>query len=146
MLNRKPLFPGNDHLTQLGIICDALGKPSEEDVAWLHSEEALRYLSKLPNTKPKPISSLVPKLQDPVAQDFLAKMLVFNPEKRWSAEKLLAHPYLAHLHDETDEPVCRDVFCWEYEEVRGMKALDLRKAFWKEFCRYHPHLKEMAGP
>ena len=146
MLNRKPLFPGNDHLTQLGIICDALGKPSDEDVVWLQSEDALKYLRKLPNTKPKPISALVPRLQDATAQDFLSKMLIFNPERRWSAEKLLAHPYLAHLHDEADEPLCKDIFQWEYEEAQGMKPLDLRRAFWKEFCRFHPKLKDMPPP
>eukprot|EP01059_Diplonema_ambulator_P034423 TRINITY_DN7697_c0_g1_i3.p1 TRINITY_DN7697_c0_g1~~TRINITY_DN7697_c0_g1_i3.p1 ORF type:complete len:376 (+),score=104.66 TRINITY_DN7697_c0_g1_i3:1055-2182(+) len=146
MLNRKPLFPGKDHLTQLGIICDALGKPSDEDLAWLSSPEALRYLKRLPPTKPKPISALVPKLQDPVAQEFLSKMLVFNPEKRWSAERLLAHPYLAHLHDVADEPVSKDIFQWEYEEVQGMKAIDLRRAFWKEFCRFHPKLREKPAP
>ena len=145
MLNRKALFPGKDYLAQLGIICDALGKPSDEDIAWLTSVDALKYLRRLPNTKPKPISSLIPKLQDPAGQDFVSRMLVFNPEKRWSAEKLLAHPYLAHLHDVSDEPGCKEAFRWEYEEV-PMKEQDLRKAFWEEFCRYCPKLREQPAP
>eukprot|EP01063_Lacrimia_lanifica_P017465 TRINITY_DN2454_c0_g1_i1.p1 TRINITY_DN2454_c0_g1~~TRINITY_DN2454_c0_g1_i1.p1 ORF type:complete len:395 (+),score=153.96 TRINITY_DN2454_c0_g1_i1:63-1187(+) len=146
MLNRKPLFPGRDHLQQLGIICDGLGKPSDEDLAWLSSPEALRYLRKLPKSPPKPMSQLVPKLQDPQGQDFLSHMLVFNPEKRWSAERLLAHPYLGHLHDISDEPVSKEPFQWEYEEVHGMKAIDLRRAYWKEFCRFHPHLAQQPAP
>eukprot|EP00756_Hemistasia_phaeocysticola_P023032 Hpha_TRINITY_DN15868_c2_g12::TRINITY_DN15868_c2_g12_i1::g.192145::m.192145/K04371/MAPK1_3; mitogen-activated protein kinase 1/3 len=145
MMNRKPLFPGKDYLHQLGIICDALGKPSEEDMAWLSNQEALRYLRRLPNTVPKPINVLVPKMQDPVSQDFLSKMLVFNPEKRLSAAQLLAHPYLAHLHDPSDEPTAPEIFKWEYEDSQVMKDIDLRRGFWKEFCRFHPKLRELPA-
>jgi serine/threonine protein kinase len=31
-------------------------------------------------------------------------MLAFNPDARWSAKQLLEHPYLASLHDPSDEP------------------------------------------
>lgn len=44
-------------------------------------------------------------------------MLVFNPEKRITAEEALSHPYLESLHYPEDEPV-RDplsIFDFEFE-------------------------------
>jgi len=142
MMNRKPLFPGKDYLHQLGIICDALGKPTEDDIAWLKNKEAEKYLQRLQNTTPKPINVLVPKMQDAISQDFLGKMLVFNPSKRSSAAQLLEHKYLQHLHDPSDEPTAPEIFKWEYEDSQQIKETELRRGFWKEFCRFHPKLAQ----
>ena len=37
------------------------------------------------------------------ALDLLGKMLAFNPNKRFSVEECLAHPYLEQYYDPTDE-------------------------------------------
>ena len=38
--------------------------------------------------------------------DLIDKMLVFDPTKRITVEQALEHPYLASLHDISDEPIC----------------------------------------
>ncbi|KAG1862748.1 kinase-like domain-containing protein [Suillus subalutaceus] len=42
---------------------------------------------------------------NPLAVDFLAKTLTFDPKKRITVEEVLAHPYLEAYHDPDDEPV-----------------------------------------
>lgn len=44
-------------------------------------------------------------------------MLVFDPQKRITAEEALAHPYLAPYHDPTDEPVAEAQFDWSFTEA-----------------------------
>jgi serine/threonine protein kinase len=123
------------------MLCAAFGKPP----AHLAAEPSVRKtLDAIPETKPVPLSQLVPKLTNPVGQDFLSKMLELDPTKRWSAEQLLAHPFLAHLHDPTDEPAHDKIFEWEYEKNVNMTKQQLRDAFWKEVLHYNPHLAGTA--
>lgn len=42
LLARTPLFPGEDYIAQLRLICDKLGRPSEKDLDFVTSERA-RY-------------------------------------------------------------------------------------------------------
>jgi serine/threonine protein kinase len=140
LMNRKPLFCGRDYLHQLSLICDALGTPTEDDYQqWLHNPEAIRYLRKMPRKTPKNLETLVPKMQNPVAVDFIKKMLMFNPLKRHNAEQLLTHSYLAALHDPTDEPVAPYKFKCDVDN-RKMSSRELRDAFWEEMVKFHPEI------
>ena len=40
------------------------------------------------------------------AVDLLSKILTFNPDKRYTVEQCLAHPYFESLHNQEEEPVC----------------------------------------
>ena len=42
-------------------------------------------------------------------------MLVFDPTKRITVEQALEHPYLASLHDVSDEPVCPTPFTFDFD-------------------------------
>jgi hypothetical protein len=74
------------------------------------------------------------------ALDLLSRMLVFHPAHRISVEDALAHPWLAALHDESDEPVADVPFAFDVPgQLRPDGAADL---MWKEVLRFHP---ELAG-
>jgi serine/threonine protein kinase len=140
LMNRKPIFCGRDYLHQLSLICDTLGTPTEDDYQqWLHNQEAIRYLRKMAKKTPKSLDTLVPKLSGPVASDFLSRMLAFNPLERHSAEQLLAHPYLATLHDLSDEPSAPSKFHCDIDN-RKMTLQELRDGFWEEMVRFHPEI------
>lgn len=40
------------------------------------------------------------------AADLLQKLLVFDPERRYTAADALRHPYVANFHDPANEPRC----------------------------------------
>jgi mitogen-activated protein kinase 1/3 len=140
MLTRKPLFQGKDYFAQLDLICKVLGKPSDADIAFVTDKHARDYVKKMPDYPPQQLAKLVSRVSDPHIESFLSRMLVFNPAKRAPAEELLAHPYLAHLHDEADEPKHPEIFNWEWEKVHMTEA-DLREGFWKEMLKFHPELQ-----
>jgi mitogen-activated protein kinase 1/3 len=53
---------------------------------------ARKYIRSLPKRNKQSWASLYPKA-NPVALDLLAKMLVFNPNKRFTTDQCLEHPY-----------------------------------------------------
>ena len=109
LLGRKPLFPGKDYVHQLNLITKVLGSPSEEDLAFVDSEKAKRYMRSLPTAPRAPLSRFYPHAS-PEALDLCDRMLAFNPLRRATVEECLSHPYLASLHDPNDEPVCEVPF------------------------------------
>ena len=141
LYNRKPLFPGKNTMNQLHMICSALGKPPADMV---EHASAVEKLKEMPSGTPN-WSLLVPKLTNPVGVDFLKQMLTLDPRQRPSAAELLAHPFLAHLHDEKDEPECPHPFEWPYEAIQ-LNQEGLRQAFWKEILAYNPQLATASPP
>ena len=133
MLNRRPLFQGSDYIAQLKMICSALGVPPEAELReQFENVEAIKFIQGLGITAPtKPLESLL-QTDDPIAHDFLAKMLAFNPRHRFTAAELMAHPYLAGLHDASDEPSCDRTFCWEHDAQDRLNRDQLRALFVEE--------------
>uniref|UniRef100_A0A2N9ISG8 Mitogen-activated protein kinase n=1 Tax=Fagus sylvatica TaxID=28930 RepID=A0A2N9ISG8_FAGSY len=115
LMNRKPLFPGKDHVHQMRLLIELLGSPTESDLGFVRNDDARRYIRQLPS---HPRQSLATVFQhvNPLAIDLIEKMLTFDPTKRITVEEALAHPYLARLHDVADEPVCPEPFSFEFEQ------------------------------
>lgn len=61
LLGTKPLFPGDDYIHQLRIIVETIGSPSEEDLSFITSNRALRFMQKLSGKKRIPWTTLFPK-------------------------------------------------------------------------------------
>ena len=47
LLAREPLFPGENYLRQLEIICAKIGKPKERDLNFVTSQLAKNYILNL---------------------------------------------------------------------------------------------------
>lgn len=136
LLGRKPLFPGKDYIHQLALITDVIGTPEETDIECIESEKARRYIRSLP-FKPKiPPARIYPNA-NPLALELLQKMIVFHPGKRITVEEALAHPYLASLHDPSDEPLAHAAFSFEFESMPLAKG-PLRELVTREMLSFHP--------
>lgn len=72
---------------------EVTGRPSPEDIEAIQSSLATTMLESLPATKAKPLEEIFPTASDE-ALDLMKNLLQFNPEKRLTAEEVLAHPYL----------------------------------------------------
>ncbi|CAL5334412.1 unnamed protein product [Camellia sinensis] len=122
LMNRKPLFPGNDHMHQMRLLIELLGTPTESDLEFIRSEDARRYLRQFPQHPRQQLAMVFPHV-NPLAIDLIENMLTFDPSKRITVEQALAHPYLARLHDIADEPVCTESFSFDFEQAMGEEQI-----------------------
>lgn len=106
-------------------------------MGFVTSEKARRYLRSLSRCPRSDLRQLYPHA-DPQALDLLGRMLVFDPAKRISVQEALAHPWLAALHDESDEPVAEVPFTFD---VPGhLQPQDAAALMLREVQRFHPEL------
>jgi serine/threonine protein kinase len=126
LMTRHTLFKGSDYIQQLDIILHTL-RPSDEDLSFLDNAQAVSHVRARVDAlrrswgEEQPV--IAPLISDPVARDFILKMLVFDPRRRATPDELLAHPYLAELHDCNDEPVAKKAFEWEFEGAEMTEQL-----------------------
>ncbi|XP_034243021.1 MAPK/MAK/MRK overlapping kinase-like [Thrips palmi] len=97
MLTLKPLFPGSNEADQLAKIHGILGSPHPRLYAklrrhWLQS----RSLPLFPDTPGCGLGKLVPSLGES-GRDLLRLMLLYDPDQRAPARRLLRHSYFADL-------------------------------------------------
>ena len=85
LLSKKFMFPGQNYIDQIKLIIDVLGT---QDV-------------NIPKKNFKDILNC----ENPLAVDLVEKMLVFNPDKRYSIEDCLNHPYLKNMKEGIEDPV-----------------------------------------
>jgi len=96
MMNGKSLFQGKNDAEQCEEIFKIIGTPDENEFPWLKESpewnagitgEGFKKCEK------KKFKDAFPDIGDDNVYDILEKMLVFDPEKRASAESILLHPY-----------------------------------------------------
>ena len=136
MLGRTPLFPGEDYLDLVQRILAVLGTPTAEDIHFIENPAARRFISKLPKRDKAKWNTIYPKA-NPVALDLLDKMLVFNPQKRWTVRQCLAHPYFNGLHNTEEEPVAAQPFDWSFDNFEPTKEI-LQNMVYEEALKFHP--------
>jgi len=116
LLVRRPLLQGKDYLDQLKLIVRLLGCPTEGDMKHLAHETARKALRDMKGGT-KPFTRIFQKYTtNPKAIELLQSMLIFSPDKRFSVEQCLQHPYLSDLHQEGDEPECEANFDYKFED------------------------------
>ncbi|XP_074591301.1 mitogen-activated protein kinase 1-like [Curcuma longa] len=139
LMDRKPLFPGRDHTNQLNLLMGVIGTPDESDLTFL-SENARRYLRHLPRHPRQSFPQKFPHIH-PTAIDLVERMLTFDPRKRITVEDALAHPYLASLHDLSDEPVCNVPFSFDFEQ-EALSEEQMKELIYKEALASNPEFQQ----
>lgn len=142
LLARSPLFPGEDYIAQLRLICEKLGRPSDKDLEFVTSERAKKFMLSLPRNPPTSQAVLFPNYKGETdAMDLLMKMLAFDPATRITIEQALEHPFLESLHNEEDEPVADFTFHFEFE-TEELSRERVQELIWAEIRDLHPHMPE----
>uniref|UniRef100_A0A7N0R894 Protein kinase domain-containing protein n=1 Tax=Kalanchoe fedtschenkoi TaxID=63787 RepID=A0A7N0R894_KALFE len=136
IMTRRPLFPGRDYVDQLKQVTELIGSPDDSSLGFLRSDNARRYVRQLPQYPKQQFSTRFPSMSAQ-AIDLLEKMLVFDPEKRVTAEEALSHPYLAPFHDLSVEPVCPRAFVFDFEQS-SLTEEDIKELIWKESILFNP--------
>ncbi|CAM9900835.1 unnamed protein product, partial [Discosporangium mesarthrocarpum] len=139
MLSRRPFFQGHNPHHQLETIVSVLGLPSEDELSFVTHPAARKAIMSRANSSPKDLESYFPADTSPLALDLLRRMLVFHPEHRITVDEALEHAYLADLHGQMDEPVCSQLFDFEYERVFGSGDIpkgDLQKIMFGDMLHF----------
>ena len=91
----RPMFPGATTSDQLVEIIRILGTPTKEDICSMNPQFQEH---KFPDIKPVPFEKIFKNRTIPDHFiDLISKILVYNPEKRITAETALKHPYFDEI-------------------------------------------------
>ena len=145
LLLRKPLFPGEDYISQIKLIHGVLGTQSPRDLQHVHSERAKKFITSLPRKNPVPFSQLVPDCRrDTDLLDILEKFLRFSPDDRISIDNALEHPFLASNRNPSSEIVADftydDAFHFEEENPDTLGKDRIQELMWQELREMHEYL------
>ena len=130
------MFPGKSSNEQIELIISILGTPKLDDIYKddrLKSKDSIFKYGKIDKVSWKEIFPSA----CPDALDLLDKMLIFDPDRRITAEKALKHKYfddLPHSEDEIPDPVSK--FDFEFEEIE-LDILNMRDLILHEIMLYH---------
>ena len=104
LLSKKFLFPGDNYITQIKLIIEVLGTQDVNDLNFISNSSAKNFVMQFQNIPKKDFKQIL-KSDNPDAVDLVEKMLVFNPEKRYSIEQCLNHRYLKNMREGIEDPV-----------------------------------------
>ena len=141
LLIGKPFFPGTSTLNQLDRVMEITGRPSQEDIDSINSPLASTMLEQLPPTKKKRLRDVFPTASDD-ALDMIKRLLVFNPNKRLTAEQCLKHPYVAQFHNPSDEPVCTKKINIPIDDNQKFAIRDYRNKLYADIQRRRKELRK----
>uniref|UniRef100_A0A8D0KSU2 Mitogen-activated protein kinase 15 n=1 Tax=Strix occidentalis caurina TaxID=311401 RepID=A0A8D0KSU2_STROC len=107
LLLGKPLFPGTSTVNQMEQILRVIPAPSPEagskkKVSLVNIGSLYRCF--LTSRQRVTLEEILPSSTPLPALDLLKKLLVFNPNKRLTAEEALQHPYVKRFHCPAREP------------------------------------------
>ncbi|NXJ83033.1 MK15 kinase, partial [Trogon melanurus] len=107
LLLGKPLFPGTSTVNQIEQILRVIPAPSPEDILAMQSDYRASVINRMSCRQRVTFEEILPSSTPLPAMDLLKKLLVFNPDKRLTAEEALQHPYVKRFHCPAREP-CLD--------------------------------------
>lgn len=96
IVNRRPLFAGQNEEDQLMKIFKGRGTPDQEN--WPSLKDLPLYKNDYPIYKGESLAKLVPSL-DEQGLDLMDKMLKCNPSERITAKEAMLHPFLKDVPD-----------------------------------------------
>jgi len=142
---RRPLFPGENHVSMLRAISSVLGFSEERDLGWMPAdgkgrETALTLVRalELPEHPTKPLEARMPEASE-LCLEFVRRLLTFDPNGRISAADALAHKYLERLRDTFAEVDAARPFAWDFDRFDPTERA-LKDRIYAESARHHPEI------
>mmetsp|Transcript_30113 Transcript_30113/g.70061 ORF Transcript_30113/g.70061 Transcript_30113/m.70061 type:complete len:413 (-) Transcript_30113:72-1310(-) len=138
----QPVFPGSNTQEQLDLIIGLLGSPMGDEITKIPHEKCQRWIMSLPTMAAKSLGTVFDSMSED-AQEILARMLRWDPDKRATVTDCLEDPFLGSLHCPEDEPTREPLNTSEFEfERRKIPSVMLREEIFREALHFYPELLE----
>lgn len=98
----------------------------------------------LPTCDPHKLAHMYPHAS-PEALDLMQKLLVFNPNKRLTAEEALNHPYVKDFHNIDDEPSAKEPITISIDDNKKVSKHVIAKAEHSKIVSRIPDPQLKAG-
>ncbi|XP_027713428.1 mitogen-activated protein kinase 15 isoform X2 [Vombatus ursinus] len=131
MLLGRPLFPGTSTLNQLELILAAIPAPNKEEFLTIGSDYSASVLYRMGPRQLLTLDSRLPPTTPPEALDLLQRLLVFDPEKRLTADEALRHPYVRRFHCPAKEPALEYEVILPIDDGVQLSVLEYRNRLYK---------------
>ncbi|XP_053718573.1 mitogen-activated protein kinase 15 isoform X3 [Synchiropus splendidus] len=131
MLLGKALFPGTSTINQIERIMGVIPHPSPEDVHAIQSEYGSSIIQRMMLKPQRSLECLIQPSAPSDALDLLKGLLVFNPDKRLTAEQALQHPYVAKFHNTAKEPALSYDVVLPLEDDAHLSAVQYRNKLYE---------------
>lgn len=143
LLQRQVFFPGTDSVSQIKIICAKLGTPIEEDILFVNSSAAQRFLRSLKGER-KCLRYHFPLYNDDIhAMELLEATLKFNPHNRITATRALQSNFFNIYREEILEEPDFDFSSYCTDESLDQNIL--QDLVWAELRELHNDLPLAQG-
>lgn len=117
LVSKRYLFPGDNYLNQIKVIIEILGSIDTKDMEFIKNDHARSFVKSFDKIKKKNLSEVL-KFDDKEGIDLLNNMIVFNPDKRFTVEECLNHPYVKSIkEDDISDPVFKGKINFDYENL-----------------------------
>ena len=147
LILHAPFFKGDNPEHQLMQIVKKVGCPSFHDLQRHMNGPAIETLKKFENIHAPSFETFFPKDVNPQAVSMLKGLLQFIPNRRFTVEDALKHPYLLEFQGQMPEPVHDRVFDFQFEKechrdaYGEMTESDVRRYMYEEVLYYESLLK-----
>lgn len=138
VITNRALFPGKDYIHQLTLITDVLGTPTLSDLRNVKSPEAKRFIQSLTPRAPTNWSHMLPNAS-PDLQDFVSRLLTYDPDLRLTAAEAMRHPWFKQyaVSDDTDLLEAPAAFTYDIDSDASVPSEQaLRREFWDEITTW----------
>ncbi|XP_063905011.1 mitogen-activated protein kinase 15 [Zophobas morio] len=134
----KPVFPGSSTVNQVEKIMATISTPSQEDInAVCVSGVGTSMIKNASSVEKIPLHTLLGKNACKSVISLINKLLIFNPNKRLTAEEALEHDYVSAFHDPDQEIVlARDIVIPFKDNVR-LSVEDYRNKLYEIMSTHH---------
>ena len=134
LINEKALFPGKSTFNQIELILDVIGKPSNEDLKSINSQNAVSIINSISLKQRKSFASHF-KDTNQITIDFLQGCLRFDPDKRFTTEEALAHPFVSQFRDEKEETIMSSPVKIQIDDNQKLSIWEYREALYNDIIR-----------
>ncbi|XP_973435.2 mitogen-activated protein kinase 15 [Tribolium castaneum] len=134
----KPLFPGSSTVNQVEKIMASIPTPSQEDISQVCvSGVGISMIKNAASSEKVPLITLLGKNACRSSISLINKLLVFNPNKRLTAEEALEHDYVSQFRNPDEEIVLpHDIVIPFNDDVR-LSVEDYRNKLYEIMSTHH---------